>query len=109
MTRRREQLNVRLRRRGMDGLFHDSGSPVLRSAKGIIAVEVRLLGGEGLAGVAGRGGAGPAGILPLRLRGQAVAPSCLLLLREVGKGRTEGDGQVPGEVLHGMVRSAAAL
>src|SRR5262249_51408007 len=54
---------------------------LVRAAVGEVAVEVRLLAGEGLAEVERRLGASAAAILPFRLGRQAVLAPRLLLLR----------------------------
>src|SRR5206468_12104397 len=81
--------------------------PVGRAAIRILAVKVRLLGGERVAEVEGRLGPGPAGVLPFGFGREAIRAAGLTLLVEARQLPAEIDGVRPADLFHWMVWAAA--
>src|SRR5205085_2334797 len=69
------------------------------AAKGLFAVEVRLLGAQAVPEGEDRGRPRPAGVFPLGLGRQAVNPAGVTLADKVGEFFAEFDSVVPG---HGI-------
>src|SRR5262249_61492743 len=64
------------------------------------AVEVSLGRGEGGTDVEGGGGASAAGVLPLRLRGQAILAACFHFCGQLRELLQESLGLLPADPLH---------